>query len=172
MTSLSALGSRWPAAGAPLRRTHVASLFLRRRASAGAELFLTQLQIIALGTIAHPPRINPARGFAREVRVDDAVHDHVRAVVAEVEARDGADAHERLAPHLLVVPLQLGVDELSPLVPALRIAAAADADEELLFEGVVHVEVCPEERSDEGSPVASRGRWLRAQAARSDRRSF
>src|ERR1043165_948640 len=65
--------------------------------------------------------------------------DHVRPVVAHVEARRRADAHGRLAAHRLVVRLQCFLDRLAAFVAAVGVVAAgAVADEEQLVERVFH----------------------------------
>ena len=83
-------------------------------------------------------RRRPLSRSRGQMRVDVAVDDHVRPVVAEVETRDGADANRRLAPELLVEILELSLDEFAALFPAIGIIAALPVADEDMFERIFH----------------------------------
>src|SRR3954451_4596943 len=116
-----------------------AGLALRRFARPREELPYIELEILARRAVAHHAVVHRPREVARQVRVHGPFHDHVRAVIAEVEARDAADAHCRLAAELLVVVLEVRLDALAAFFAAILIAAArSGADEEMLLKRVLH----------------------------------
>src|SRR5512140_1360573 len=91
--------------------------------------------------VAHLSVVRADCRRAVEMREDvtGGVRDHVRAVIAEVEARDAADADRLLAPQRLVEIFQIAADHLAALVAAvLVVAARAGADEGVMLEGIFH----------------------------------
>ncbi len=108
---------------------------LHGRGCTGFELGAIELEIRPRRPVAHHARVCRACFLDVQMRVNRAVDHHVRAVIAEVEAGDGADPHGRLAAQLLVVALQLFADAFPALLAMLLVVAArTGADEEELFE--------------------------------------
>jgi len=61
------------------------------------QFVLTEFEIFPPQRVAHFPFVNSLGQLAGEVGVHPLVDDHVRAEVAEVEARRRADARDALA---------------------------------------------------------------------------
>src|SRR5437870_2761080 len=106
-----------------------------------AKLLFLQLQILPPRLVAHFALIHGFGRLAGQVRVHPIVgmDDHVRPVVAEVEAGGRADARDRLPSQRAVQILQLRANDFAaPLATIGVVAAGTGADKEKLLPWVSH----------------------------------